>query len=107
MTDPDLGAHTYTYDRDGNLVQSVDARGSAGTVFAGYHGLDRPIWRNTTMARPTPTTPMPTSARRAATWGVGRLTSSTLTVGAPAIRCTAPTMAPGNVLTQVSRTVRR
>src|SRR3984893_3492190 len=48
MTDPDLGAQSYTYDQDGNLVQSVDARGAAGTVFVGYDGLDRPIWRNAT-----------------------------------------------------------
>jgi YD repeat-containing protein len=40
LSDPDLGAQSYTYDQDGNLVQSVDARGSAGTVFMGYDGLD-------------------------------------------------------------------
>jgi RHS repeat-associated protein len=47
-TDPDLGTRTFTYDQDGNLVESVDARGAAGTVFIGYDGLDRPLWHNTT-----------------------------------------------------------
>jgi RHS repeat-associated protein len=48
QTDPDSGKTTATYDPNGNLLESVDARGSAGTVFAGYDGLNRPLWRNST-----------------------------------------------------------
>jgi RHS repeat-associated protein len=47
MTDPDLGSQTFAYDQVGNLVQSTDARGTAGTVFIGYDGLNRPLWHNT------------------------------------------------------------
>jgi RHS repeat-associated protein len=48
LIDPDRGTETYTYDQDGNLIKSVDARVSAGTIYAGYDGIDRPIWRNAT-----------------------------------------------------------
>ncbi len=48
VSDPDLGVWTYSYDPDGNVTESVDARGSAGTVYAGYDALDRQVWRNTT-----------------------------------------------------------
>ena len=74
MTDPDRGTETYAYDQDGNLTQSVDARGSAGTVFAGYDGLDRPIWRNTTNS---PSAAYDTYAYDYWTNGIGRLTSET------------------------------
>src|SRR5262249_41832328 len=81
MSDPDLGAQTYAYDQDGNLTQSVDARGGSGTIFMGYDGLDRPIWRNTTNS--------PTGAYDTYTYdstaggnvGVGRLTSETFSAG--------------------------
>jgi RHS repeat-associated protein len=80
-TDPDLGTQTYTYDQDGNLVQSVDARGAAGTTFLGYDGLDRPLWHNTTNS--------PTGAYYTYTYdstaagnpGIGRLTGETFTNG--------------------------
>lgn len=48
MTDPDRGTETYAYDQNGNLIQVVDARGSAGTTYLGYDGADRLLWRNTT-----------------------------------------------------------
>jgi RHS repeat-associated protein len=76
LTDPDRGVETYTYDPDGNLTESVDARGSAGTVYAGFDGIDQPIWRNTTNG--------PGSAYTTYTYGttplnfnVGRLISET------------------------------
>jgi RHS repeat-associated protein len=82
MTDPDRGNETYTYDANGNLTQSVDARGSAGTVYAGYDGLDRMLWRNSSNS--------PTGAYDTFTYdstaggnvGAGRLTSATF-VGGP------------------------
>ena len=46
MSDPDRGKESYSYDPNGNLIESVDARGSSGTVFAGYDGLNRPLWRS-------------------------------------------------------------
>lgn len=77
MTDPDRGSETYVYDANGNLTQSVDARGSAGTVYAGYDGINRPIWRNTTNS--------PTGAYDTYSYdstangnvGIGRLTGET------------------------------
>ncbi len=48
QSDPDKGTSTATYDPNGNLIQSVDARGSAGTIYAGYDGLNRVLWRNST-----------------------------------------------------------
>jgi RHS repeat-associated protein len=79
MSDPDLGSQTYAYDQDGNLVQSVDARGAAGTIFAGYDGLDRPIWRNTSNS---PTGAYDTyTYDSAAVLGVGRLTGETFSAG--------------------------
>ena len=48
VTDPDLGNQSSVFDPNGNLIQASDARGSAGTVYAGYDGLNRQVWRNTT-----------------------------------------------------------
>ena len=82
MTDPDRGTESYAYDQDGNVNQSTDARGTAGTVYAGYDGIDRPIWRNSSNS--------PTGAYDTYTYdstangnvGIGRLTSETFS-GAP------------------------
>jgi RHS repeat-associated protein len=81
QTDPDSGVTTYGYDQDGNLTQSVDARGSAGTVFAGYDAIDRMAWRNGTNS--------PTGAFATLTYdstangnqGTGRLTGETFSGG--------------------------
>jgi len=81
MTDPDLGQVTHSYDQDGNATQSVDARGAGGTVYVGYDGIDRPLWRNSTNS--------PTGAYETFSYdstangnqGVGRLTSETFTRG--------------------------
>jgi RHS repeat-associated protein len=48
LIDPDRGTEFTFYDANGNVVQSVDARGSAGTAYAGYDALNRQLWRNTT-----------------------------------------------------------
>src|SRR5258706_7381971 len=82
LTDPDRGSESYVYDQDGNLTQSTDARGASGTVYAGYDGVDRPIWRNTSNS--------PTGAYDSYTYnttasgnvGIGRLTSETFS-GSP------------------------
>jgi RHS repeat-associated protein len=77
MTDPDRGTESYVYDQNGNLIQSTDARGSAGTVYIGYDGVDRPVWRNTTN---TPTGAYDTysyDSTANGNVGVGRLTNET------------------------------
>src|SRR5262249_50130313 len=82
MTDPDRGGATYSYDPGGNMVQSVDARGAGGTVFAGYDGLNRPLWDNTTSS---PTGAFHTYSYDSAlggSSGVGRLTAETFSAGA-------------------------
>jgi hypothetical protein len=59
----------------------VDARGSAGTIFADHYGLDRPIWRNTT----NPTSAYDTysyDSTAGGSAGIGRLTSETFSAGA-------------------------
>ena len=48
VVDADLGSQTATYDANGNVTETVDARGASGTVFVGYDGLNRQLWRNTT-----------------------------------------------------------
>jgi RHS repeat-associated protein len=57
MSDPDRGVVSNTYDANDNLTQQIDARCgttlpltpcSAGTIYTGYDGLNRPIWRNNT-----------------------------------------------------------
>ncbi len=46
MVDPDLGAETYNYDQNGNMLQTANARGGSGTIYAGYDGLNRQLWRS-------------------------------------------------------------
>jgi RHS repeat-associated protein len=85
MTDPDRGSETYFYDADGNLTESVDARGSTGTTFAGYDGLDRPLWRNTSN---TPTGAYATTTydnTAGGNFGVGRLTGEAFAGGTTGI----------------------
>jgi RHS repeat-associated protein len=57
LSDPDRSVASSSYDANGNLTQQIDARCgtalpqtpcSAGTIYTGYDGLNRPIWRNTT-----------------------------------------------------------
>jgi len=77
QSDPDKGSDTYSVDQNGNLTQTVDARGASGTTYAGYDGLNRLLWRNTTNS--------PTGARVSYTYdsiaggnyGAGRLTGET------------------------------
>jgi RHS repeat-associated protein len=79
QSDPDSGTTTFTYDPNGNLTESVDARGSAGTIYTGYDGLNRPLWSNSTNS--------PTGAWVSYTYdsvatgndGIGRLTSESFT----------------------------
>src|SRR5258708_13358267 len=82
MTDPDRGTETYAYDQNGNPTQSIDARGSAGTVYAGYDGIDRPIWRNTTNSPTGAYDTYSYDSTASGNVGIGRLTGETFS-GAP------------------------
>jgi RHS repeat-associated protein len=82
MTDPDRGSETYGYDQNGNLIQSTDARGAAGTVYAGFDGLDRPIWRNTSNSSTGAYDTYAYDSVASGNVGIGRLTSETFS-GSP------------------------
>ena len=75
MTDPDRGNETYTYDSDGNLTKSVDARGGAGTIYVDYDGLDRPIWRNTSNSPTGAYDTYSYDSTSGGNFGIGQLTS--------------------------------
>jgi RHS repeat-associated protein len=80
-TDPDRGTESFAYDQDGSLVQAVDARGAAGTAFAGYDGLDRPVWRNTTNSPTGAYVTFSYDSTAGGSQGVGRLTGETFSGG--------------------------
>jgi RHS repeat-associated protein len=82
LTDPDRGVETYTYDQDGNLTKSIDARAGSGTVYAGFDGIDRPIWRNTTNNQSGAYDTYSYDSTASGNVGIGRLTSETFS-GAP------------------------
>jgi RHS repeat-associated protein len=63
----------YTYDQDGNMTESMDARGSADTVLTAYDGLNRPISRGSDTYTYDSTS--------GGNVGVGRLTSETFAGG--------------------------
>jgi RHS repeat-associated protein len=77
MSDPDRGNETYTYDQNGNATQTVDARGSSGTIYAGYDGLNRQLWRNTTNSPTGAYTTYSYDSTASGNQGVGRRTGAT------------------------------
>jgi RHS repeat-associated protein len=79
LTDPDSGTTTYTYDPNGNLTKSVDARGSAGTVYTGYDGLNRPLWDNSTNSSTGAWVTYTYDSTVSGNDGVGQLTGETFT----------------------------
>ncbi|MGE5335682.1 MAG: RHS repeat-associated core domain-containing protein, partial [Nitrososphaerota archaeon] len=81
MTDPDRGTERYSYDQNGNLVESVDARGASGTVFMGYDGLNRPLWHNTTNSASGAYVTYTYDDTTNGNLGVGRLTSEAFSGG--------------------------
>ena len=80
-TDPNAGSFTYTYDADGNLTESVDARGSSGTIYAGYDGLNRQLWRNTTNSATGAYVTYTYDSTSGGNDGVGRVTGKTFNAG--------------------------
>jgi RHS repeat-associated protein len=81
MTDPDQGTESYSYDPNGNIVQTVDARGSTGTIYAGYDGLNRQLWRNTTNSASGAYVTFSYDSTANGNHGVGSLTGETFTNG--------------------------
>ncbi|HEY7348348.1 MAG TPA: hypothetical protein VH599_08535 [Ktedonobacterales bacterium] len=81
MTDPDRGTESYGYDADGNITQTTDARGSAGAIYAGYDGLDRQLWRNTTNSPTGASVTYSYDSTANGNKGAGRLTGETFTGG--------------------------
>jgi RHS repeat-associated protein len=80
MTDPDRGTETYVLDQNGNQIQATDARGSAGTVFTGYDGLNRPLFKNATAStRDGAFVTYGYDSTAGGNFGVGKLTSETFT----------------------------
>src|SRR5262249_28030172 len=53
-SDPDLGGWSYLDDFNGNVTQQTDARGTAGTTYAFYDGLDRLLKVSTDQAGASP-----------------------------------------------------
>ncbi|TMC01607.1 MAG: hypothetical protein E6J41_32665 [Chloroflexi bacterium] len=80
-SDPDLGSLTYTYDQNGNLIESIDARAAAGTIFMGYDGLNRPTARSTNNDLSSPYDTYTYDSTAAGNVGIGRLTSETFSSG--------------------------
>jgi RHS repeat-associated protein len=82
MTDPDRGTESYTYDANGNLTQFTDGRGSpAGTTYAGYDGLDRQIWHNTSNSASGAYVTYSYDGTASGNIGIGRLTGETFAGG--------------------------
>lgn len=82
MSDADLGQQwSYSYDPDGNLTKSVDPRGASGTVYIGYDGLDRPLWRNTSNSSVSAYATYSYDNTANGNQGIGHLTGETFNQG--------------------------
>ncbi len=79
QNDPDHGTTTVSYDPNGNPTQTVDARGTAGTVDIGYDGLNRVLWRNSTNSSTGAWASYTYDSTANGNQGVGRLTSESFT----------------------------
>ena len=79
QSDPDSGTSTATYDPNGNVTQTVDARASAGTINAGYDGLNRQLWRNGTNSPTNAWVTYSYDSTANGDHGVGQLTSENFT----------------------------
>jgi RHS repeat-associated protein len=82
LNDPDRGSESYTYDANGNLTKSVDARGGAGTVYIGYDPLNRPVWHSVNAGGSSPYATWGYDSTAGGNNGKGRLTSETFNTGA-------------------------
>jgi RHS repeat-associated protein len=81
MSDPDLGSWTYSYDANGNKTASVDPRGSSGTVYTGYDGLNRVLWESNQGNGSNPYASDTYDSTANGNDGIGHLTSETFASG--------------------------
>jgi RHS repeat-associated protein len=77
LSDPDRGSESYAFDQNGNVSQITDARGSGGTIYAGYDGLNRQTWRNTTNSSTGAYVAYTYDSTAGGNQGIGRRTSET------------------------------
>jgi RHS repeat-associated protein len=77
MSDPDRSSESYQYDANGNVIQTTDARGASGTIYAGYDGLNRQVWRNTSNSPTGAYVTFSYDSTTGGNYGVGRLTGET------------------------------
>src|SRR5699024_9256956 len=73
LSDPDRGTESYAYDANGNVLQTTDARHAS--VYAGYDGLNRQRWRNTTNSPTGAYVTYGYDSTSGGNDGIGRLTS--------------------------------
>jgi RHS repeat-associated protein len=81
LLDPDRGSESYVSDAEGNRIQSIDARGSSGTVYSGYDGLDRQLWRSAHSDGSSPSVTYTYDSTANGNFGVGHTTGETFTNG--------------------------
>ena len=81
ISDPNLGNWTYSYDPNGNLIQSQDPRGTSGNVFTGYDGVDRQIWISNNSNGSSPFATYTYDSTANGNDGIGELTSETFASG--------------------------
>jgi RHS repeat-associated protein len=71
----------FTYDQDGNVLGSVDARGTAGAVYRGYDGINRPTYRSVNSNGSNPYDVYTYDSTTGGNKGVGQLTNQTFAGG--------------------------
>jgi RHS repeat-associated protein len=81
MTDPDRGTESYVHDANGNLVQSTDARGTGGTFYVGYDGLNRQLWRSVNSTGSNPYVTYTYDSTTGGNYGVGEQTGESFSNG--------------------------
>ncbi len=81
FSDPDLGSSTLSYDPNGNLTSSADPRGTSGTIYLAYDGLNRVLWKSTNSNGSSPLASYSYDSTAGGTMGVGRLTGESFASG--------------------------
>jgi YD repeat-containing protein len=80
-SDPDLGSWSYSYDPNGNELSSADPRGTSGSVYLGYDGLNRHLWTSPNSGGTSPFASYTYDSTTGGNVGIGRLTSETFASG--------------------------
>jgi RHS repeat-associated protein len=80
-TDPNLGRWTYGYDPNGNVTSTTDPRGSSGTLYAGYDGLNRLLWQSNQSAGSSPYASYSYDSTANGNAGIGHVTGEAFASG--------------------------